>query len=55
MKFDLTPERRAELDPLFAELRKWIDDLEQLDLDRYDPVLDPSPRRRSGDDAAAND
>ena len=55
MKFDLTPEQRAELDGLVAELRKWIGELEALDLERYDPILDPSPRSKSGDDFAADD
>jgi hypothetical protein len=55
MKFDLTPDQRAELDGLVAELRKWVGELEALDLERYDPILDPSPRSASGGDFVADD
>ena len=55
MKFELTTEQRADLEPLVVELRKWIDDLEALDLERYEPVLHPWPRSPSGDDRPADD
>jgi hypothetical protein len=55
MKFNLTEEQRAELDGLVVQLRQWIAELEALDLERYDPILDPSPRSWSSDDVAADD
>jgi hypothetical protein len=55
MKFNLTEEQSAELDGLVAQLRKWIGELEALDLERYDPILDPSPRSRSSGDVTADD
>jgi hypothetical protein len=55
MKFNVTEERRAELEPLVAQLRKWIEELEALDLDRYDPVLHAAPRESAhGDETPDN-
>jgi hypothetical protein len=50
LEFELTPEQRAELEPLLVQLQKWIDELEALDLEQYEPVLHPSPKNASGDD-----
>jgi hypothetical protein len=55
MKFELTPERRTELEPLVVELQKWIAELEALDLEPYEPVLHPWPRDPSNEDTAGDD
>jgi hypothetical protein len=49
MRFGLPHERPPELQEKLAELEKWIQELEQLDLEEYDLVLDPSSRRPDGD------
>lgn len=42
MKFELTPERRTELEPLLVELERWVQELEELDLADREPTLGPA-------------
>lgn len=38
MKFELTSDRRRELEPLLAELDSWVRELEELDLAELEPA-----------------
>jgi Asp-tRNA(Asn)/Glu-tRNA(Gln) amidotransferase C subunit len=52
MKFELSDERRRELDREFSQLQGLIEQLEALDLTGHDPILRPDhePPRSDDDD-----
>jgi hypothetical protein len=50
VRFDLAPARRAELEPNLRELEQWVRQLEELDLEEYDPLLVPAAEERPRDE-----
>ena len=41
MLFQLTTKRREELSEMLANLRRWVEELEALDLEAYEPLFAP--------------